>query len=161
MVNFKFRIHRTDNIDDTISYLESYNPQLLKISLFVNITENAELKEFSKKIENLNNADLGFLISIIAMPSADGSFCSFEIFELDNKAVFDISISYSKPISYCTIQDEDCLTLITSFIPNFDHRSSDLNSLYQQAYRSFVELNTILLQENMRFSDIVRQWSYI
>lgn len=162
MVDFNFYIHNTKNVDDTIDYVNNCrNPLLIKLTLFVNISDNATFKEFYNKINNVRSDTQYFLISIIAMPPSDGSYCTFEAIEAKHISYAKISFKQYKTISYCTIESKDCLTLLTSSNPIDSNNSTNLESLYRNVYQSFEETKNILISAGMSFSDIVRQWSYI
>ncbi len=162
MVDFNFYTHSTKSVDETIDYVNNCDTRnLLKLTLFVNIYDNNTFKEFCKKVDVTKKNRQDFLISIVAMPPVDGSFCVFEAIEISNKSNSDISFNHSKTISYCTIKNEECLTLITSSTPNISGNETSLENLYKEAYKSFEEMKNILISVGMFFSDVVRQWSYI
>lgn len=162
MVDFSFYTHSTKDLDDTLVYLRNVvNPYLIKLTLFVNICDNIIFQEFCEKVNNSRNETQHFLVTIIAMPPADGSYCIFEEIETSPKTNAEISFKHGNKISYCIIKDDESLTLVTSSIQENSSKLKSLGSLFKKAYQSFEDIKNILISVEMTFSDVVRQWSYI
>ena len=142
-------------------YLKENNlsiENILKQSIFVNVSKNNEYKEIKELISKLSEKSFGKFIpvSIIPQPPLPGQLISTEFLIFKNKNYSLEQKSY-KNIKYLVSHFDDFKQVVVSSL-NVERNITDI---YQQCVGVFEMMQNILHAEGMDFSNVVRQWNYV
>ena len=145
------------------SCLDQIKPQitegatLLKLTIFINATDNKTFYQYQSDIPDYCKQS-GFQnvpLSLIPQPPADGCLLCLEAWIATGK----VSAEYKQfgSIPYIICDTDNYTELIVS---NLQHKLQTTD-IYEQSTEAFKQMITILEKENMKLSDVIRQWNYI
>lgn len=140
--------------------LNNKNYNILKVCFFVNSENPNMFLKCTKLVQNIMNETARVLVpyEIIAQPPIENKV-SMEICYLDVSRYDSLCITYKKfeEIRYCILANEDEKEVICPGI-TFYTKGVNLSSQLKQCYET---MEQILLNENMDFSNVIRQWNYL
>jgi len=150
-------------INQLNSYLDSakYNKRyVVRQNYFVSVNINSEFEEAQKIILSLSNDFFGLSIplSVISQPPlADDIIVVAEYLILPGLENDDIEYKKIDDTPYIVAQNDIGSYIIAAGIGKI----ISISDIYNQATYSFEIMEQILKNENLNFSDIIRQWNYI
>lgn len=150
----------TDQLNSCLNQIKrqiAEGATILKLTIFINATDNRIFHQYQSDILDYYKPS-GFNhipLSVIPQPPADGNLLCMEAWITSRR----VRTEYKQlgSIPYLVCHTDDYTELIVS---DLQHKL-EITDIYAQSTETFNQMQAILEKENMKFSDVIRQWNYI